>query len=57
MTNSLCFYYKTTTNFDISIVNNANFRSFKYKAKLFGNTDAGGANGILRNTAINVPYK
>ena len=37
--------------------NNDNFKSFKYKAKLLGNTAADGANGILRNAAIAIPLK
>ena len=31
--------------------------SFKYKAKLLGNTEADGANGILKNATILVPLK
>ena len=30
-------------------------KSFKYKAKLLGNTEADGANGILQNSKIVVP--
>ena len=44
-------------NFYVNIANNDNFKSFKYKAKLLGNTAADGANGILRNAAIAIPLK
>ena len=54
-TESLSFYSKDeATNFNADIANN-NFKSFKYKAKLLGNTVAqlaAAANGILRNSAI-----
>ena len=33
------------------------FKSFKNKAKLLGNTEADGANGILKNATIAVPLK
>ena len=37
---------------------NANaFKSFKYKAKLLGNTVADGNNGNLRNATMAVPLK
>ena len=39
------------------IENPGRFKSFKYKAKLIGNTVAEGANGILKNTIIAVPLK
>ena len=45
------------TNFNADIVNNNNFKSFMYKAKLLENTEADGINGILKNTAIAVPLK
>ena len=48
------------TNFNADIVNN-NFKSFKYKAKLLGNTvvqyNPNHANGILKNSTIAVPLK
>ena len=38
---SLRFYSKDeVTNFNANIVNDGNFKSFKYKAKLWGNTAA-----------------
>ena len=60
-TRSLWFYSKDeTTIFNAGIVN-GNFKSFKYKAKLCGNTVAqpasNAANGILKKTAIAVPLK
>ena len=50
-TGSLWFYSKDeATNFNNNIVNTDNFKSFKYKAKLLGNTVAqpapNAANGI-----------
>ena len=40
-TESLWFYSKDeATNFNADITNNNNFKSFKYKAKLLGNTEA-----------------
>ena len=41
-----------TTNFNANIANNSNFRSFKYKNKLLGDTVADGDNGILENATI-----
>ena len=38
-------------------MNTNNFKSFTYKAKLLGNTEANGVNGILRNTTVAVPLK
>ena len=49
-TGSFWFYSKDEgTYFNADIANNNNFKSFKYKAKLLGNTLADGANGILKN--------
>ena len=49
------------SNFNNNIVNTDTFRSFKYKAKLLGNTVAqpnpNYANGILKNATISVPLK
>ena len=57
-TRSLWFYSKDeATNFNADIANNENFKSFEYKAKLLGNTEADGANGILRYATIAVPLK
>ena len=58
ITGSLWFYSKDeAVNFNAIIVDDNNFKSFKYKAKLFGNTVVDGANGILKNTTIAVPLK
>ena len=57
---SLWFYFKDeATSFNADIVNTNNFKSFKfkYKAKLFGRTEADGANGILKNATISVSLK
>ena len=57
-TGSLWFYSKDeATNFHADIANTNNFKSFKYKTKLLKNTEACGANGILRNARIAVPLK
>ena len=36
------------TNFDADIANTDDLKSFKYKDKLLGNTEAGNTNGILK---------
>ena len=55
---SLWFYSDDEpTHFNVDIANTDDFKSFKYKAKLLGNTAANGANGILRNATIAVPLK
>ena len=52
-TGSLWFYFKgEATNFNTDIENNDDFKYFKYKAKLLGNTVA-----ILKNATIPVPLK
>ena len=61
-TGSLWFYSKNeATNFNADIVNDDNFKSFKYKTKLFGNTAAqpapNDANGILKNATTAVPLR
>ena len=60
-TGSLWFYSKDeATDFNADIVNDNNFKSFKYKAKLLGNTVAqadNAANGILKNATFLVPLK
>ena len=61
-TGSLWFYSKDeATNFNADIANDNNLKSFKYKAKLLGNTvaqpGANAANGILRKVAIPMPLK
>ena len=48
-TGSLWFYSKDqVTSFNADIANTDDFNSFKHKAKLLGNTEADGANGILK---------
>ena len=59
---SLWFYSKDeATDFDGDIANDDNFRSFKYKARLLGNTAAqlvpNAANEILKNAITTVPLK
>ena len=59
---SLWFYSKDeASNFNNNNANTNNFKSFKYKAKLLGNTvaqpNANHANGILINATIAVPLK
>ena len=55
-TGSLWFYSKDeATNFNADIENLDDFKSFKYKAKLTGNTVAKRANWILKNATIAVP--
>ena len=57
-TGSLWLYSKDkATNFNNNIANADNFKSFKYKAKLLGNTVADRANRILRNETIAAPLK
>ena len=58
MKSSLWFYSNDKTiNFDNDIANTVDFISFKYKAKLFENTEANEMLGILRNATIVVPLK
>ena len=60
-TGSLWFYSKKeASNFNGNIPNTDNFKSFKYKPKLFQNTEAqtdNAANGILKSVTIVVPLK
>ena len=50
------FYSKgEATDFNANITNTDNLKSFKYKTKLSGNTEADNANGILKNVTIAVP--
>ena len=52
------FYSKDeSTNFSADIANDNNFKLFKYKAKLFENTDADVANRILKNEKPAVQLK
>ena len=57
-TGSLWFYSKDeASNFNNNIANTDNFKSFKYKAKFLGNTEAqadNGANGIRKYATIAV---
>ena len=50
------FCSKEANNFNSDLANN-NFKSLKYKAKLFGNTVADGANGMLEIATLTVPLK
>ena len=52
-----CYSKNESNNFDADAGNNDDFKSFKYKAKLSGNTEADNANGILKNVTIAVPLK
>ena len=55
---SLSFYSKDeATNFNNNIANTDSFKSFKYKAKLLGNTVADGADVFLRDATIAVLSK
>ena len=61
-TGILWFYSKgEATKFNEDIANDNNFKSFKYKPNLFGNTEAqfnpNHTNGILKKLAIAVPVK
>ena len=63
-TGTLWFYSKDgATNFNndnnlwLAISNDDNFKYFKYKAKLLGNTEAEVANGNFRNATVAVPVK
>ena len=60
-TGSLWFYSKDeATDFNADIVNDNNFKSFKYKAKLLGNTVAqadNAANEIFKNATMAVLLK
>ena len=57
-TGSLWFSFKDeTTSFNNDIASNDGFKSSKNKANLLGNTEANGANGVLRNTIVAVPLK
>ena len=45
------------TNFDVNIADKNNFKSFKYKTKLFENTAVDGDNSMLKNAAVTAPLK
>ena len=52
-TGSFWLYSKDeATNFNADTENTNNFKSFKYKVKLLGNTVVDAANGIIKNAAI-----
>ena len=55
---SSLFYSKyEITNFNTDIANDNSLKSFKHKSKLLGNTEADGANGILKNVTVVVSLK
>ena len=55
-TGTLWFYSKDEeADFNAVIANTDNFKSFKYKIKILGNTAADEVNGILTNATIAVP--
>ena len=55
---SLWFYSKVeATDFNADIANDNNFKSFKYKAKILGNTEADNATGILKDVTSVVALK
>ena len=59
-TGSLWVYSKdeaTNFNAETNNFNTMNFKSFKYKAKVLGNAEIDGANGILSKTTIAVLLK
>ena len=57
-TSSLCFYSKDEgINFNANIEDINYVKSFKYKAKLLGNTEVDGACGILKNKTIAVTLR
>ena len=57
-TGNLWFYSKNeAANFNADIGNTDDFKSFKYKAKLLGNTAVHGANRMLKNAKIAVSLK
>ena len=52
-TGSLWFYSKDeATDFNADIANDNTFKSFKYKARLLGNTEADNPNLILKGATI-----
>ena len=54
-TGRLWFYSKNeATNFNVDIANNNNLKSFEYKPKLLGKSEADGNDGILKNATIAV---
>ena len=58
MKDTLQFYSKDEeVDFNGNIVTNKNFKLFKCRTGLMGNTVADGANGILKNSNIAVPLK
>ena len=57
-TGSLWYYSKRgAANFNAYIANDNNFKSFRSRAKLLGNTETDEVNGIFRNTTIAVTFK
>ena len=57
-TGRLWFYSKDeATSFNADIPNTDDFKYFKYKDTLLGNTAANGTNGVLRTATIAIPLK
>ena len=57
-TGRLSFYSKDeATDFNADIANTNDFKSFKYRATLLENTEADGANRILKNATNNMSLK
>ena len=57
-TGRLSFYSKDeATDFNADIANTNDFKSFKYRATLLENTEANGANRILKNATNNMSLK
>ena len=54
---SLWFYSKDEATKSGADIANKKFKSFEYKAKLLGNTEADDGNGIVKNVTIAVPLK
>ena len=56
-TGRLSFYSKDeATDFNADIANTNDFKSFKYRATLLENTEADGANRILKNVISTILY-
>ena len=51
------FCSKKANNFNADVVDDNNFKSLKYEAKLLGKTVPDGANGILKIATIAVPLR
>ena len=53
----MVLFKRWKTNFNADIAKNNDFKEFKYETKLLQNTEADGANGILKNAKIAVSLK